>query len=127
MEILAVAFGGSFGAVARYLTTDWVRQLLGAGFPWGTMMVNLLGSFAIGFVLVWLQSIAPSSPLRHLLAIGFLGSFTTFSTLSYETVALARSGDMWRAGGYATGSLMLGIVAVVAGVALATAMTQARG
>jgi fluoride exporter len=126
MEILAVGFGGAFGAIARYLTTDWVRQLLGAEFPWGTMVVNLVGSFAIGFVLVWLQSMAPSSQLRHFLVIGFLGSFTTFSTYSYETVALVRSGDMWRAGGYATGSLMLGLVAVIVGAALATAMTQAR-
>ena len=127
MTLFVVGLGGALGAIARYLATDWIRQWLGDAFPWGTMAVNVLGSFALGFVFVWLQSIAPSTQLRQFVAIGFLGSFTTFSTFSYETVALARAGEAWRAGGYAMGSMMVGVLAVLAGAALATTLVQTRG
>jgi len=123
---VVVGVGGALGAVARWYATDWVRHLTGAQIPWGTMAVNVLGSLALGFLMVWLQARAPSAQVRELVGVGFLGSFTTFSTYSYETVAMARAGEIWRAGGYAIGSLALGIVAVVVGAALATAWL-ARG
>lgn len=123
---VVVGVGGALGAVARWYVTDWVRHLTGAQIPWGTMAVNVLGSLALGFLMVWLQARAPSAQVRELVGVGFLGSFTTFSTYSYETVAMARAGEIWRAGGYALGSLALGIVAVVVGAALATAWL-ARG
>ncbi len=119
MALLVVGLGGAFGAMARYLATDWVRGMAGDGFPWGTLAVNVTGSFALGFALVWLQSQAPSEQFRHFVAIGFLGSFTTFSTFSYETVALARSSDFAKAGAYALGSVGVGIGAVLLGAALA--------
>jgi CrcB protein len=124
---LVVGLGGALGAVARYLATDWMRTVAGGAFPWGTLAVNVIGSFALGFVLIWLQSVAPTAQARQFVAIGFLGSFTTFSTFSYETVTLIRTGAVWRAGGYALGSMTLGILAVIAGVALATAIVQGRG
>jgi CrcB protein len=117
---IVVGVGGALGAVARWYVTDWVRHLTGAQIPWGTMAVNILGSLALGFLMVWLQARAPSAQVRELVGVGFLGSFTTFSTYSYETVAMARAGEIWRAGGYALGSLALGIVAVVLGAVLAT-------
>lgn len=110
--------------MARYMATDWVRQIAGDSLPWGTLAVNVVGSFALGFLLVWLQNAAPSEQVRQFVAIGFLGSFTTFSTFSYETVALTRAGEWLRAGGYAMGSVALGICAVMLGASLAILMFQ---
>jgi len=120
--VLAVAAGGALGAVARYLASGWVQDLSGGFFPWGTFAVNALGSFFLGFAVVWLQSTLASAEMRSLVTIGFLGSFTTFSTFSFETVAMLRDGEWWRAGGYAAGSVALCLVAVVAGGALATGL-----
>jgi len=106
--ILVVASGGALGAVARYLATGWVQDLTGGFFPWGTFAVNAMGSFLLGFTLVWLQGTVNSAELRQLITIGFLGSFTTFSTFSYEATALIRDGEWWRAGGYTLGSVALG-------------------
>ena len=127
MAPLIVGLGGAFGAIARYYATDWVRILAGDAFPWGTFAVNTVGSFALGFIMVWLQSMSPSAQTRHFIAIGFLGSFTTFSTFSYEAVSLARAGEVWRAGGYAAGSVAMGVLGVIAGAMLALAITQPRG
>ena len=127
MVVVVVGAGGALGAILRYYLTDWVRHVAGAEMPWGTLVVNVLGSLAFGFVLVWLQSRAASTQAREFLAIGLLGSFTTFSTYSYETVALARAGEVWRAGGYAVGSLILGLLGVVLGASLGTALTRGLG
>jgi fluoride exporter len=124
---LVIGLGGAIGAVARWGATEWVRRLLGDAFPWGTFAVNVVGSLAIGFAMVWLQSLAPSAQARQLVVVGFLGSFTTFSTFSYEAVALVRSGAMLRAGAYAAGSVAGSIVAVLVGAAVAIALVQARG
>ena len=126
MSVLVVGVGGAFGAIARYLATDWVRVLAGDSFPWGTLAVNVAGSFLLGFLMIWLQATVPSNQLRQLVAVGFLGSFTTFSTFSYETVELARSGDVLGAGGYAAGSVALGVAGVVLG-ALAAGVLVHRG
>jgi CrcB protein len=127
MVALVVGAGGAFGAIARYYVTDWVRSAAGAEMPWGTLVVNVAGSFVFGFLFVWLQSRAASTFARELLLIGFLGSFTTFSTFSYETVALARTGELVRAGGYAVGSLALGVVGVLLGAGLAALVAGPRG
>ena len=126
MSLLAVASGGAFGAVSRYLTSGWVQQLAGGFFPWGTFAVNVAGSLLLGFALIWLQNTVVSAEMRELVTIGFLGSFTTFSTFSYETVAMLRDGEWWRAGGYAAGSVALGLLAVVLGAALASSVLQTR-
>ena len=125
--LLAVASGGALGAVARYLGAGWVQDLTGGFFPWGTFLVNAVGCLFLGFSLVWLQATLVSSEMRDLVTIGFLGSFTTFSTFSYETVAMIRDGEWWRAGGYALGSLALGLVAVIAGGLLAGLLTRGGG
>jgi CrcB protein len=126
VTLLAVSLGGAAGAVSRYLTTGWVQDLTGTFFPWGTLTVNVCGSLALGFVLVWLQSTVSSPELRELIAIGFLGSFTTFSTFSYEALALVRDREWWQAGGYTLGSVVLGLLAVALGAAMATALTRPR-
>jgi len=123
---LVIGIGGAFGAVSRYVASGWVQTVTGAFFPWGTMAVNVAGSLVLGFVMVWLQSTTSSAELRDLITIGFLGSFTTFSTFSYETVAMLRDGEWWRAGGYTAGSVVLGLLAVTLGAFLAAAVSQAR-
>ena len=126
MSLLVVASGGALGAVSRYLASGWVQQLAGGFFPWGTFAVNVAGSLLLGFALVWLQGTVVSTEMRELVTIGFLGSFTTFSTFSYETVAMMRDGEWWRAGGYAAGSVILGLMAVVAGAVVASSILQTR-
>lgn len=126
MTPLVVGAGGALGAIARYYVSDWMRATAGQTLPWGTFTVNIVGSFALGFLLVWLQAAAPNDQIRQFAAIGVLGSFTTFSTFSYETVTMLRAGEAARAGVYALGSMALGIVAVLAGIALATAFVDAR-
>jgi CrcB protein len=120
--ILAVGTGGAFGAVARYLASGWVQDAAGGFFPWGTFLVNVLGSLLLGFSLVWLQSTMASTEMRSLVSIGFLGSFTTFSTFSYEAAAMLRDGEFWRAGEYMLGSVTLSVVALVVGGAMAAAL-----
>jgi CrcB protein len=126
VSLLAVGIGGAAGAVSRYAATGWIQSLSGGFFPWGTLAVNVVGSLTLGFALVWLQATVSSAELRELVTIGFLGSFTTFSTFSYETVAMVRDGEWWRAGGYAAGSVVLGVLAVVVGAAAATALLHGR-
>ncbi len=125
--LFAVALGGAFGAVARYLTAGWLQDATHGFFPWGTLGVNVLGSLILGFSMAWLQGTMASTELRALLTIGFLGSFTTFSTFSYETVALLRDGEWVRATGYSLGSVALGLVAVAAGAVIASTILRGGG
>jgi CrcB protein len=125
--LLVVAFGGALGAVSRYLATEWIQALVGAAFPWGTFAVNVTGSLGLGFALVWLQAAASTTELRQLVAVGFLGSFTTFSTFSLEALAMLRDGHWASAGGYVAGSVLLGLAGVAAGIALAGAVTGSGG
>lgn len=124
MTLLVVGMGGALGAISRYLASGWVQGLAGGFFPWGTFVVNAAGSLVLGFVLVWLQATVSSAELRQFIAIGFLGSFTTFSTFSYEALAMMRDGEWWRAGGYTVGSVALGLLAVGLGAAMAMVLTQ---
>ena len=126
MTLLVVAAGGAMGAVSRYLATGWVQDLTGDSFPWGTFLVNVVGSLVLGFSMVWLQSAVSSADLRQFITIGFLASFTTFSTFSYEAVVMLRDREGWQAGGYVVGSVALSLMAVVVGMAMASALTQGR-
>jgi CrcB protein len=124
LTLFVVAVGGALGAASRYLTSTWVQNLTGQFFPWGTLTVNVAGSLVLGFALIWLQASVASAEARQFIAIGFLGSFTTFSTFSYETVAMLRDGEWWRAGGYVAGSVVLGLVAVMVGMGAANALLR---
>jgi CrcB protein len=126
LTLVAVALGGALGAVLRYLVSGWIQDASGSFFPGGTFGVNLAGSLALGFAMVWLQGTVASAEARALVTIGFLGSFTTFSTFSFETTAMLRDGEWWRASAYALGSLALGLVAIAAGAALAASVLRAR-
>ncbi|HSM06455.1 MAG TPA: fluoride efflux transporter CrcB [Longimicrobiales bacterium] len=117
--LVAVGVGGALGATARYLVAGGLQGMLGDAFPWGTLGVNVSGSFLLGllFAAVARGSIPPE--FQALLAVGILGSFTTFSAFSLETLALIQEGAWVRAATYALGSLALGLAAVAAGMALA--------
>ncbi|MEJ2216277.1 MAG: fluoride efflux transporter CrcB [Gemmatimonadota bacterium] len=127
MVLLYIALGGAVGAVARYGVGGWVQARAGFGFPWGTLVVNVLGALLIGFALRYLEAVRLSAEARAFVIIGLLGAFTTFSTFSYETVALLEDGEWLRAGAYALGSLVLGLAAVVVGLTAASYVLQARG
>lgn len=127
MTLASVALGGALGAVARYGISGWVYDRLGDAFPWGTLVVNVLGCLALGALMRWLQVSAAHPALRPMLTIGLLGAFTTFSTFSYEAVALVQEGQWTRAGLYVGGSVVVGMMAVVAGMAVVSALARAGG
>lgn len=96
---IAVAVGGALGALLRFAVSRGAARLFGTAFPWGTLLVNAAGAFAIGFLVAWFSlrlSVSPAA--RALVLTGLLGALTTFSTFSVETLALAQSGAVARAG-----------------------------
>jgi CrcB protein len=118
-DALAVALGGAMGSVSRWLLSMALARSGDGRFPWGTLAVNLIGSFLIGLVLGGSHERNSLSPALRLLAVtGMLGGFTTFSALSWETLALARHGQPIAALGYAVGSLAGGLLAAAAGASL---------
>jgi len=116
-QLFYVALGGAFGAVGRYLVAGWVQDLSGSFFPWGTVAVNALGSYLLGFVIQAGISGNLGSEYRLLLAVGFLGAFTTFSTFAYEALELLRSGLNWQMLGYIGINLIGGMFLVALGIA----------
>jgi CrcB protein len=118
--LLLISLGGVLGALARYGASGLVYRLLGPGFPYGTLAVNLAGCLAIGAVLYLTQDRPTLSvAARQLVAVGFLGSFTTFSTFGVETFALLRDGDFAAAALNVGASVLLGLGAVWLGHGLA--------
>lgn len=119
MTLVLLAAGGALGAVARYLVQGWVQDLAGGRFPWGTLVVNVSGSFLLGIVFALAMDRAVLSPeVRVPLMVGFIGSYTTFSTLMLESWVLVEEGDLVRMMANLAGSVLIGMVAVVAGLAV---------
>jgi CrcB protein len=97
-QLIAIAGGGAIGALLRFWLSTGVYQLLGRGFPWGTLVVNVLGSFLMGLLVVLFMERGLVSPeLRAAVLVGLLGSLTTFSTFSMETLALIEQADYLKA------------------------------
>ena len=97
-QVLAIAGGGAVGAVLRYWISSGVYALIGRGFPYGTLVVNVLGSLVMGFLYIWLLERMPGGvAMRAFLLIGLLGAFTTFSTFSVETLNLMEAGQIRQA------------------------------
>lgn len=114
--LLLVMAGGAVGAGARFLIGDWLLRQLGAGFPWGTFAVNLLGSFGAGLLLVWLQKPEVAPWLRPLLMTGLLGGLTTYSALMVDCLLVWR--ELERPGlalAYLGLTLLLGVAALLGG------------
>jgi len=116
--LFAIAAGGALGSIARYLIGTLVATRA-PGFPWATLLINVTGSLLFAFLFAALTSPAQSPALRAGLTTGFCGGYTTFSTFSYETLALVERGSYGRAGSYVVASVLLSVAAAVAGVALA--------
>ena len=112
-----VAAGGAAGSLLRFAAGRLAIQLLGTGTVWGTLFVNVTGSFALGFFLAYtLQRGEISGDIRAMVAIGLLGGYTTFSTLSYDTIRLLESGELGRAGVNILANLVIGLAAAYIGV-----------
>jgi CrcB protein len=116
---LLVAIGGGIGSVTRYLVGGWFASRFGPAFPYGTLVINVTGSFVIGLFLAFAQERISLSPYwRLFFAVGFLGGYTTFSTFEYESVRLLQDGEMLLGSVYLIGSVVAGGIAAVAGIAL---------
>lgn len=117
--LAAVAIGGAAGSLARYLTMTVIGQWFGSAFPWGTLAVNVLGSFVMG-VLVEASALAwsPSPELRALLTVGVLGGFTTFSTFSLDVAYLVERQQGGSAAAYVGASVTLSVAALFLGLAV---------
>ncbi len=119
MDYLWVGIGGFLGANARYAMTRLVADRLGIAFPWGTFLVNLVGAFLIGVVLTLITERTVADPVwRQFVVIGFLGGYTTFSSYTFEAIALAERGDWGSAALYVLGSNILGLIACLVGIGL---------
>ena len=119
MKYLLIAAGGSVGAVSRYLVMVWMARLVPGAFPWGTLAVNLSGSFLIGFLWAVFEGMSDTHHLRVFFFLGLLGSFTTFSAFTLESFHLIRGGRYGALIGYAALSVILGLLLVCAGYAAA--------
>ena len=120
-HLLSVALGGALGASARFLVGVAALRLIGPGFPWGTLAVNLLGSAAIGAFIV-LAAHRGLGHLNYFVITGFLGGFTTFSAFSIETARMMEQGAVGHATIYVTGSVVGGILALVLAMAAMRAL-----
>ena len=97
-QVLVIAAGGAVGALLRFWTSSWVYNLTGRGFPYGTLVVNVLGSLVMGFLYIYLIERSSLGPeWRAALLVGLLGAFTTFSTFSLETMNLIEGGELIKA------------------------------
>jgi CrcB protein len=119
-KLLLVCAGGALGSGARYLVGIWTGAAWGTGFPWGTLTVNLVGSFLISTIMVLgLQVGAIGPDMRVFLAVGVMGGFTTYSSFNYETLALAQRGQWGLATAYVAATVLGAWVAGVAGLLVA--------
>lgn len=117
IKLLIIGTGGFIGAVLRYELSGWAHKLLGSSFPFGTLSVNVLGSFFLGFFLVLANTklIIPDV-YKNLIAIGLLGAFTTFSTFSFETISLLQVNLIKQALLNIGLNVLLGLLAVWLGI-----------
>lgn len=127
IPIALVALGSALGGVARYVASGWIQGHGGTGFPAGTLAVNVTGCLLLGFLTRWLVGVPGSAPWRTLLAIGFCGAFTTFSTFSFELVQLLRDREWPAASAYLAGSVVFGVGALLLGFAAADLLFRVRG
>ena len=119
-QLLAIAAGGAIGALLRYWVSSATHAVAGHGFPYGTLLVNVAGSLAMGFLYIWLlERMLAGSALRAFLLIGLLGAFTTFSTFSVETLNLMENGQLVKAATNALLSVGLCVGAAAVGVGIA--------
>jgi CrcB protein len=120
MMPVVVFFGAGLGGVARFAVGGWIQQHAGSTFPWGTLVINVTGSLALGFLLTLLEGTRASPEWRAFVGIGFMGGYTTFSTFSYETIRLLQEAQWSRAGAYMLASVAVSLAGALAGFRLGT-------
>ena len=118
LTVLQVALGGAIGASLRYLTNVGVMRLVGPGFPWGTVVANVMGSFVMGVIVVVLAN-TDQNKLAPLLMTGLLGGYTTFSAFSLDAVTLFERGAILPAASYVLVSVVVSIIALTMGLLFA--------
>ena len=123
MPLLLIGLGGFAGAISRYLVDGFVTDRTAGAFPWGTLAVNLSGSFVLGllFAMTAERAILPAD-IRGPVMIGFIGAYTTFSTFMLESWVLIENGSYASAVANLGGSVLLGLVAVIAGLTVGRAI-----
>ena len=126
-KLLIVGLGGFIGANARYLTSEWAYNRWGPGFPWGTLLVNVIGAFVLGLFATLSLSLSWRPEWRLFIAIGFVGAFTTFSTFEYESIQLIAEGGRYREAAINLfGSVVVGFGAAWAGIVLARLLLRGK-
>ena len=128
---LLIGLGGALGSVGRYFLNGVISNQTGPGFPWGTLAINISGSFLIGFYFTLTDPtegrILASPAARQFFMTGICGGYTTFSSFSLQTLNLARDGEWFRAGGNVAGSVALCLVAVWLGHLAASWVNHWKG
>lgn len=130
MAYLAVAVGGALGTAARYWLSGVIANTFGQTFPWGTLIINITGSFVIGFFATLTGPdgrFVASGTTRQFVMVGLCGGYTTFSSFSLQTLNLANDGEWLAAGGNILGSVVLCLFFVWLGAALGAAVNQLKG
>lgn len=130
MAYLWVALGGALGSVARFWLGNAIALAIGSEFPWGTLLINIVGSFVISFFGVLTgtaQRFAVPYEARVFVTVGLCGGFTTFSSFSLQTVELARTGQAGRAAVYVAASVLLCLTGCYLGLLAANAINQSLG
>jgi CrcB protein len=119
MSVISIAIGGALGAVGRHFVNVGAAQAFGLHFPYGTLTVNVLGSFIMGaLIAAFAHGLEMPQHMKSLLTVGFLGAFTTFSTFSLDAVSLYERGAMMASALYILASVTLSIAALFAGLYL---------
>jgi fluoride exporter len=123
-KLMLVATGGMLGSVARYVTAKSIDEKLSTGFPYGTLAVNIIGSFILGFLYAWVsRKTIDNENIRLLIGTGFCGGFTTFSAFAFENVNFLQQKIISQSMLYILLTLVIGFLAVAAGMMLAKAIS----
>ncbi len=125
MNLVYVATGGAIGSVLRFLMQRVVGEVAGKGFPYGTMLVNISGSFAMGVLIGWLARSTPQNAedIRLFVAVGVLGGFTTFSSFSLDAITLFEQGRLGAMSAYIFASVICSLLGLLAGLQLVKAFS----